>query len=847
MKYQYISILLLLLLSISAFSQQNEFDSGKKYTIGEIIVTGNQSFNELTVIAFTGLKPGEEIYIPGEKLSSVVKKLWEQNLFSDVNIYVSSIEGDVANLEINISELQSLNETTITGVRKGQIKEITKETELSQGSKITQNLLTTTKNYIANKYRKKGFLNTQVTTTLTTSITDSLGNEIGKNMTINIDKGKKVKITNIYIDGNSEVKNKKLRRALKNTKQKNPIRLFKRSKYVKENFEEDKVSLIDYYKENGYRDARIISDSLVKINDKDVALYIKLEEGNKHYFGDIKFIGNSVYTDQYLRNILGIKKGDTYNGILLQKRISDYEDPDAYSIENEYQNSGYLFSNINPVEVAVKNDTIDFEVRIFEGKLAYFNNVTVSGNDKTNDQVIYREVRVRPGQRYSKANVIRSIREISQLGFFDPQTVSPNIYNADPNAGTVDIDFGVEEKGASQIELQGGYGGGGFVGTLGLSFNNFSIRNIFKGEAYKPLPMGDGQKLSLRAQASSYYQTYSLSFTEPWLGGKKPIQFNISFSHTIQYAYNYFSRDVDKSRKFLISGASVGLAKRLKWPDDYFILSHAISFQHYNLDNYFSSGSGIFSFGNGYSNNLAYTIGLSRNNTFNDPIFPIGGSDFSITAKLTPPTSLFNNVDYTNLQNLPEYQHSDGTPNTALIDQEKYKWLEYYKIKFKSNWYTNIIDKFVLRTHMELGFLGAYNLDRGIPPFERFFMGGDGLGAFSLDGREIIALRGYPNQSLSSNDGNTIFNKFSLELRYPITLKPMASIFGLAFVEGGNTYDGFKDYNPFNINRSAGMGVRIFMPAFGMLGIDFGYGFDTIPGTVGPNGWETHFIIGQQF
>lgn len=846
MKYGFITILFFFTLT-SGFSQQKSFDTGKKYIIGNIEVTGNQSFNELTVIAFTGLKPGEEIFIPGERLSSVIKKLWEQNLFSDVNIYVSSIEGDVANLEINISELQSLNEVHISGIRRGQIKDILKETDIKKGQKITQNLLTTTENYIANKYRKKGFLNTQVHTTLKTAVSDSLGNEISKDIHFEVDKGNRVKISKIIINGNQEIKSAKLRRNLKNTKQKRLFRLFKASKYVKEDFEEDKSSLINFYKENGYRDARILSDSIVVENDKRITLYIDVEEGNKHYFGDIRFIGNSAYSDQELRQLLGIQKGDVYNGVHLQKMIDDFEDPDANSLVNLYQNSGYLFSSVNPVEVAIVNDTIDFEIRIREGNIAYFNNVTISGNDRTNDHVVYREIRVRPGQRYSKANVIRSIRELSQLGFFDPQTVSPNILNPDPYSGTVDIDFGVEEKGASQIELQGGYGGGGFVGTLGLSFNNFSMRNLFRGEAFKPLPMGDGQKLSLRAQASTFYQTYSLSFTEPWLGGKKPIQFNTSFSHTIQYGYNYFERKADKDRRIHITGASVGLAKRLKWPDDYFVLSHAIMYQHYALENFAIGGTGIFSYGNIKSNNLSYTIGLSRNNTHNNPIFPVGGSDFSITAKLTPPYSLFNGVDYKNLGKLPEYQHADGRPDENLIAQKRFDWLEYYKIKFRGNWYTNLIDKFVIRSHVEFGYLGAYNLDRGSPPFERFFMGGDGLGAFSLDGREIIALRGYPNQSLSNNDGNTIFNKYTLELRYPVTLKQMASIFALGFVEAGATYGSFKEYNPFKVYRSTGLGIRIFMPAFGMLGIDFGYGFDRIPGTLEPNGWETHFIIGQQF
>jgi len=421
---------------------------------------------------------------------------------------------------------------------------------------------------------------------------------------------------------------------MKKTKQKNFIRLFKRSKYIEADYEADKVTFINKYKEQGYRDARIVSDELVVIDDKTITLNLEVEEGRKHYFGDIRFIGNSVYTDKELKNFLGIKRGDTYNGVLLQKRIADDSDPDADDISNAYQNNGYLFSKINPVEVAVQNDTIDFEVRISEGKLAYFNHISVVGNDKTNDHVIYRELRVKPGQKYSKRNLMRTIRELGQLGFFDPEQIKPDFQNVDPNTGTLDMEFSVVEKGASQIELQGGYGGGGFVGTLGLSFNNFSLRNIFNGEAYKPLPMGDGQKLSLRAQASSFYQTYSLSLVEPWLGGKKPIQFSASFSHTIQFLYDFQARKADKDRRFLITGGSVGIAKKLKWPDDYFVLSHAISFQHYNLKNY---NTGLFTFGDGYSNNLAYTIGLSRNNTYSNPIFPMGGSEFSITAKNDSP------------------------------------------------------------------------------------------------------------------------------------------------------------------------------------------------------------------
>ena len=447
---------------------------------------------------------------------------------------------------------------------------------------------------------------------------------------------------------------------------------------------------------------------------------------------------------------------------------------------------------------------------------------------------------------------------VTANGPVSPFSKSPNFKNVNANDGILDMEYSVVERGSSQIELQGGYGGGGFIGTLGLSFNNFSIKDIFKKEAYTPIPMGDGQKLALRLQASRFYQTYSFSFSEPWFGGKKPVSFSTSISHTKQFLYNPATRDADKDRRFNITGLSVGLAKRLTVPDDFFVLSQAVSFQHYDLKNY---NTGLFTFGDGSSNNLAYTIGLSRDNTNFDPIYPTGGSKFAITAKLSLPYSAFNSVDYTALKEEREDQlevqnntnnsnsvRSDAANRISEIDQERFKWLEFYKVKFNGEWYTKVVGDMVLRPKMEFGFLGAYNNDRGIIPFERYFLGGDGMGTYSLDGREAIALRGYPNQSLSSQDGGTIYNKFSLELRYPITLKSQqAKIYALAFLEAGASYDSFKDYNPFALKRSAGLGIRLFMPAFGLLGIDFGHGFDPLPGQTVKHGWETHFIIGQQF
>jgi outer membrane protein insertion porin family len=822
-----------------------QVEEGEKYLIKEITVTGNTNFSAQTIIAYSKLRKDEEIQIGGEKIANAVKTLWKSNLFSSIDIYVTNIDGKTANLEINLIDLPELLDLTIDGVKKGKREEIINENNLQTGQKVTENLLATTKNYLTNKYKKKGFLNTKVKIT-TSQVIDSVEKE-RVNMSIKIDKGEKVKIKAITFDGNEQIKDKKLRGALKNTKKKNPIRLLKRSKYIEEDYKEDLVSLIDYYKENGFRDARVISDSITYNDKKTISLNIKVEEGEKYTFGKISFVGNTVYTDQQLSAILRIKEGDTYNGVELRERIADEANPDADDLTNAYQNNGYMFSTINPVEVSAEGNVIDMEIRISEGKPAYFNNVTVVGNDVTNDHVIYREIRTRPGELYSKSQIIRTIRELGQLGYFDAQQISPNIKNPNPVDGTLDVEYSVVEQGSSQIQLQGGYGGGGFIGTLGLSFNNFAIKDIFKKDAYKPVPRGDGQSLALRLQASQFFQTYSFSFSEPWYGGKKPFQLSTSLSHSKQFLYNSATRKADKDRSFNITGLTFGLSTRLSEPDDYFILSQAISYQHYNLQNY---NTGLFTFGNGTSNNLSYTVGLSRNNLYTDPIFPTGGSSFTASAKFSFPYSLVNGVDYKALKDERDSldpNDADDFARIGEIDQQRFNWLEFYKVKFKVDWYTELTKKLVLRPSLEFGFLGAYNADRGVIPFERFFLGGDGLGNYSLDGREVVQLRGYPNQSLSSQDGGSIYNKFSLELRYPITLGAQAKIYALSFLEAGASVNDFRDFDPFNLQRSAGFGLRIFMPAFGLLGIDFGHAFDDLPNGTSPRKWETHFIIGQQF
>ena len=813
---------------INNLSNQQSFVIGKEYTLGGVTVTGLKKFNEGTVKIFTGLKDGQQIKLPGDKLTSAIKKLYESKQFSNVDVYLSKIDGNTVYLQFNVEELPQLNNISITGVKKSKAKELQKDTDLKKGTMVTDNLIVTSNNYFKKKYTDKGFLKTKVSINTSKDTTDT--NVV--NMAVHIDKGSKIKIKDIKFTGNKAFSGRKLRKAMSNTKEKMLGRFWKSSKYIDDKYKEDLESIIEKYSRQGYRDARIISDKLVWNDDNTISLEIEVEEGKQYYFGDILFIGNQNYTDQFLQSILRIDKGDVYNGTVLKERITGDNTPDSRDIQTLYHNNGYLFAGVNAVETKVENDSITVEVRIREDEQATIKKVTVNGNDKTNDHVVYRELRVKPGDLFSRSSIIRSIREIGQLGFFDTN-VTPDVKPDYPNK-TVDIDFNVVEKGGSQIELQGGYGGGAFIGTLGLSFNNFAIRNMFKKEAYKPLPTGDGQKLSLRLQASRTYSTYSFSFTEPWLGGKKPQSLSFSIYNSNQYQYDFQTGIVDKDQSLKIIGASIGLGKRLQWPDDYFQLSQTISYQSFNLNNYgFRVGTDVLN--NGSLNNLSYQIQLIRNSAGPSLIFPTYGSEFSIGAKMTLPYSLFNNKDYSGL---------------GLAD--KYKWMEYYKINFKGKWYTSFTNKLVLMMNAEGGYLGNYSDKIGATPFERFFVGGDGLAAYQLDGRETVGLRGYENNQLSSIQGGTIYNKFQLELRYSITDKPSASIYTLGFLEAGNSYDNFNSYNPFQLKRSAGLGVRIFMPAFGLLGIDFAHGFDALPiynnvPNAPKSGWQTHFIIGRQF
>jgi len=865
-------LLTLLLLFTLTFTtaQELSFEDGKKYILGGLEVTGLESYNEQTVKTYTGLRVGQPITVPGDEISEVIKKLWGLELFRDIQFNLVNVEGDKVFLELHITERPTLSNVKINGVKSRKVDDILKDTDLKKGKKITESLIANTKNYLENKYKKQGFLNAKVSIAVAKDTVE--GNT--QKMVINVDKGDKVKIKEMIFEGNEQMSDRKLQNSFKKTKEKRIWRFWKKSKFIEEDYENDLGLLADKYAENGYRDARVVTDSVIKVDENNINLKFDIEEGNKYYFGDINFVGNSVYSDRQLAAVLGIKKGDTYNGVLLRERIADDSKPDAEDLTNLYQNNGYLFSSINPVEVSAENDTINFEIRIIEGKETFLNHIEVVGNDRTNDHVIFRELRTRPGNKYAKSDIIRTIQELQQLGYFDAEQISPDIQNANPNEGTVDVKWNLVESGSSQIELQGGYGGGGFIGTLGLSFNNFSIKDIFNGKEYKPVPMGDGQTFAMRVQASRTFRVYSLNFSEPWLGGKKPVRFSLNLSRTQQFGVDFANSrrgrvEVDKSRGFAITGISAGLAKRVQWPDDYFTISHSLSYQLYEFNNY---DIGLFNFGNGKSNSFAYTLGISRNALFGGRIFPRSGSNFEITAKLTPPYSLFGNKDFESLRDRSEElsqleaerrqlgQTLTTEENNELeaIDQERFRWLEYYKVKFKGDWYTTLVGDLVLRTNVEFGFLGNYNNDVGDVPFERFFVGGDGLNNFTLDGRDIVQLRGYENQSLTpispltgQQEGGLIYNKYSLELRYPLTLKPSASIYGLTFLEAGNAFSSFQEFNPFEIKRSVGVGLRIFMPAFGLLGIDFGYGFDEDlrPQSIGqgPSGWQTHFIIGQQF
>ena len=828
-----------LILNLNLLAQNNQiidYSSPKKYEIGGVTVTGVQNLNKNTLLEISGLKVGEEITIPSDKISSAIKNLWKQGLFSDVDILIEKIIDDIIFLNINIKEQNRLSKFKFKGkISKSDINSLKEELNIARGDILTKNLINNSVNKIKEYFINKGFYKISVNYLVSP---DTLKNNY-KNLTFTINKGKKVKIKNIIINGRKKISNTKqnlifkkdsiyaisdfqIRKSMKETKKKNAWRFYKASKFIEQNFINDKKNIIKKYNEIGYRDARITYDTVYLNQDNTLTIEMNISEGEKYNFGKISFTGNTVYTNEQLNQTLGIKSGDVFDQSILDMRL--FGSGEGNDLSSLYLDDGYLFFNATPVETSVKNKKIDLEIRIYEGKQARINKVNVKGNTKTNDHVIMRELRTRPGDLFKRSDIMRSQRELAQMQYFDPEAFDVKI-DPDPVKNEVNITYILEEKSSDQIQLQGGWGAGRIVGQLGFTFNNFSTRNVLKKDKWDPLPSGDGQKFNISASSNGiYYQQYRMSFLEPWLGGKKPNSLSISLYKSISSN----GQSGDARQAIELTGLTLGLGKRLKFPDDYFTIYNGINFQKYELIN----SQTFFTFNNGYSNNISYDIRLGRNSV-DQLIFPRRGSDFLLSLKLTPPYSLINKTD--------DY--------SSVSDQEKYKWIEFYKWNFKSSWFSAFTDKLVLATKIEMGLLGAYNNDLGIAPFERFYVGGDGLSGMGMvyDGRELISLRGYNNNTVSPQTGATIYNKYTTEIRYAISLNPSSTVYALGFLEAGNAWDKFDNFNPFTMKRSAGFGVRIMLPMIGMMGLDYGWGLDELPLHPNANGGQFHFSMGQQF
>jgi outer membrane protein insertion porin family len=870
--------LLLVFLTSSAIGQTSDslavsyfdYERPREFTIVDITVTGVKFLQSNYLVNISGLAVGQQITIPGEKIIQAIDKFWSLGLFSDVKVIAAKIEGPAISLEIRLTERSRLSKLRIHGLKNSEIKTIEEKIKLKPGNQITENVLNNTITIIKKHYIDKGFFKCKVDVVQKADTTP--GNKVF--LDIIVDKGKKVRIADIDFIGNEAYKDSRLRRTMKKTKQKS-INIFKPSKYIDAEYKEDKKKLIEFYNKNGYRDAKILDEELVDLNNKRIGLALRLEEGIKYYIRNISWVGNTKYTSDALDRVLGMKKGDIYNQSLMEKRLISDDD----AVTSQYMDEGYLFFSIDPVEANIDGDSIDFEMRISESKQATINKIIIKGNTKTNEHVIRREIRTLPGELFSKSDIIRSVRELAAMGHFNPENITPNPL---PNLadGTVDIEYSLEERSNDQLEVSGGWGGYGFVGTIGLRFSNFSARKILDPTAWRPIPTGDGQTLSIRAQSNGrYYQGYNISFIEPWFGGKKPNSFSTSFYYTITKSYRRSSSEAQDDY-FRVLGASVGLGRRLTWPDDYFVLYTELEYQRYHLNDW---GSNFF-INDGFSHVVNMNISLSRSSQ-DQMIYPRRGSAFSLSLKITPPYSAFKKDEFWHISDaeklavrddisdnysyLSEYQ-IDQYAETEIANREnslKFKFIEYHKWKFNGAWYTSLFGNLVMATKSEFGFLGFYDPDIGVSPFEKFDLGGSGMMGYNLYGTDIIALRGYPDGSLTPqsvvvrngsnvqiNNGN-LYVKYTLEMRYPFSLNPSATIFGLVFLEGGNAWQKFNEFNPFLIKRSAGVGIRAFLPMFGMLGIDYGWGFDlpnsgNIPATEikrGYHGGEFHFVMGQQF
>lgn len=850
-----------------------------EYTIAGIEVTGLEILDKNAMISISGLKIGDKIKIPGDDITNAIRKIWRYGLVGDISILVDRIEGTDVYLVIELAERSRLNAFYFSGISKGQESSLKDELNLIRGKIVTDAMIRNTQSAVKKFFVKKGFLNTEVKIT---QQLDTLNDGITLN--INVDTKSKVKINRITFEGNESMEAGALKKRLKKTKEHprftlhrtlltsafrpetyvgepNPVgwrdvksflndniklNVFAGSKFIQAEYEEDKQRLIDFYNSKGYRDAEIISDSIYRHNDRSINIAFKVYEGPKYYFRNILWTGNYVYTDRQLDAVLGISKGDIYNKELIQRKLTF--NPKGMDISGLYMDDGYLFFRINPVEVAVAGDSIDVEMRIVEGEQATIDEVTISGNERTSDHVIRRELMTIPGEKFRRSDLIRTQQSLSQLGYFAPEKVNPDL-QPNPEKGTVDIEWQVEEQSNDQIELSGGWGGYyGFVGTLGLTFNNFSLRNIPNIKNWKPLPVGDGQRLQLRVQANGrQYQSYSFSFTEPWLGGRKPHSLTISLNSSVQrslYGYYTVPDPTDDTPTLKVNSITVGLGRRLEWPDNYFTLTNSVSFLRYTLNNWYSGGLG---FEDGNANSVTFNTTLSRRSV-NEIMYPSQGSEISLSLTLTPPHSMWRDLDY-----------------ETATNAQKFAWIEFHKWMFDAKYYLPLDSKkkLVIEAKAHFGFIGAYTDKAGIGPFERFFLGGDGLaGGFNsfLLGQEIIGLRGYENNKITPplydrygqvSTGNTVqggivYDKLGLELRYPVTTGSAATIYGFSFVEAGNNWANYEDFNPFKLYKSAGFGARIFMPAFGLIGLNWAYGFDKLPYATERSGSQFHFTIGQQ-
>ncbi|MCQ6958812.1 outer membrane protein assembly factor BamA [Mucilaginibacter aquariorum] len=802
--------------------------SPKDYIIGGVTVSGAKYLDKEVLLTISKLNKGDRINLPGEQNANVIKDLYKQGLFDDVQLNVTRINMDTIYLEIAVVERPRLSRLHITGIRKGEIEDVTKKLSDKTGKIVNENLLSTTTAIIKKHFNEKGYLNT----TVDIKQTKDPGDANSVILDVAVDKKSKIKINSVTFEGNKAFSDSKLGKFLKNTRVKKFYNIFGSKKFKQDKYEEDKQTLVEKMQEKGYRDAEVLSDSVTKHDEKTVDVKIKIYEGPKYYFGNVKFSGNARYPADVLSRILRIEKGQVFSEDELNKRLTG-PTPNNDDVSSLYLNDGYLTFNADPVQTRVYNDTVDLDIRIYEGPQYTINRVIVKGNDVTNDKVVLREIRTKPGQKFNKELLIRSAREIGQLGNFDEQKTEPRPTNINPADGTVDLVYNVVEKPSDQIELSGGFGGGQLVGTLGLTFNNFALRNLFNLKAYKPLPKGDGQKLSLRGQSSGRtYQNFSFTFSEPWLGGKKPIYFALSAYTQGSSTGQYYPKSSPYYNKLRINGVGVTLGKRLNWPDNYFQLNYSLNVDHYDLDNY-----GGYLFQNGTSYNIKLTQELSRNSV-DVPLYPTSGSNIKLTIQATPPYSLFNSINY-----------NVATP------EERYHFVEYYKWKFDAQWFQRISGKLVLMSQVRFGYLGQYNKLVGPSPFERFKLGGDGMQSYQfLQGTDVVGLRGYENFSIvpvgsnlnaNTNQGSAIYNKYTMELRHPVITGQSATIFLLAFAEGGNVWDNFSQFNPFNVRRSVGVGARIFLPIFGLLGLDYGYGFDKIPGQPDANKGHFHFTISQ--